>query len=133
MAARTIDKEAKQNLTAPIDFEKMGDRFKTENGYFTFPEPTLKALDDNLFYLLRNSEEILFDQKYNYRPDYLSFDTYGTVVLDKLILYVNSISRPEEFVNLDKIILPALESIVRILVDVYPANKPVSELETIAW
>jgi hypothetical protein len=133
MSARTIDRESKDFITSPIDFERMGGRFKTENGYYSFPDPTMQTLDENLFYLLRNSEEKSFDQKYNYRPDYLSFDIYGTVVLDKLILFVNSISRPEEFANLDKVILPALESIVRILGEVYPSNPPVNELETIAW
>jgi hypothetical protein len=133
MAARTIDVESKDFITSPIDFERMGDRFKTLNGYYSFPDPTLKTLDDNLFYLLRNSEERSFDQQYNYRPDYLSFDIYGTVVLDKVLMFVNSIARPEDFANLDKVIIPALEAIVRILRDVYPAAKPVSELETIEW
>lgn len=133
MAARTIDRESKEFVIAPVDFERMGERLKTDNGYYTFPNPTLKTLEDNLFYLLRNSEEIPFDQQYNYRPDYLSFDKYGTVVLDKLIMFVNAISRPEEFANLDKVIIPSLDSVVKILRDTFPSNPPVDELETITW
>jgi hypothetical protein len=133
MPVRTIDRESKQFITAPIDFERMGDRFKTGNGYYSFPNPSLKLLEDNLFYLLRNSEEIKFDAKYDFRPDYLSFDKYGTVVLDKFILFVNSINRPEEFVNLDKIYLPSLDSIIKILIDAFPANKSTDQLSTIIW
>ena len=69
-ALTTIDKESKQRRLLPIDADHMSPRYKTENGYFSFPSPSLWTLEKNLFYLLRNSKQIIFDRRYKMRPDY---------------------------------------------------------------
>ena len=126
-----IDIEAKRGSKSPLDIEKFGDRFKTENDYFSFPDPNLTTIDKNLFYLLRNSEELPFDVKYNYKPDYLSFDLYGTVILWEVIMYVNGVPSVEDFV-LDQVIVPSLESIIFILQDSFP-ERDVEDLQAINW
>ena len=126
-----INNEATRQLQSPLDIEKFGQRYKTENDLFTFPDPNLETIDKNLFYLLRNSEELDFDLKYTYRPDYLSFDYYGTTILWELLMYVNGIFSLEDF-DLVKVIIPSLDSITFILQDQFPVKDP-EDLESINW
>ena len=132
MPTITIDKESETFNKMPIDFEKMGERFKTENELFTFPDPNLKTLEENLFYLLRNSTEINFRPRYNYRPEYLSYDIYGTPALAPVLLFVNNVGSVEEFYNLPKVVIPTLDAITNILSDIFPLEE-IENLESIAW
>ena len=127
----TIDQEARQFKNLAIDIDKMSDRYRTENGYFTFSSPTLWTIEKNLFYLLRNSRRENFNQKYIMRPDYASFDEYGTVVLDKLLMFVNSVVCVENF-NLDTIVYPSFSSIVDICQDNFPQKDP-DDLIEVDW
>jgi hypothetical protein len=127
----TIDQEARQFKNLAIDIDKMSDRYRTENGYFTFSSPTFWTIEKNLFYLLRNSRRENFNQKYIMRPDYASFDEYGTVVLDKLLMFVNSVMCVEEF-NLDTIVFPSFSSIIDICQDNFPQKDP-DDLIEVDW
>ncbi len=122
-----IDTEAKQNVRQPIDIEHMRDRYKTTSGVYTLPSPTMETIEKNLFFLLKNSSYIKFEQKYIMRPDYLSYDQYNTVVLGQLLMFVNSVFTVEEF-NLDKVVIPTLQSIIYICQDKYPLDRDVDEL-----
>jgi len=126
-----IDNESTRNIRSPLDIEKFSQRFKTENGYFSFPDPNLETIDKNLYYLLRNSREIAFENKYKYKPDYLSYDEYGTTMLCKLLMYVNGIFSAEDF-DLQTVIIPTIQSITYILRDSYPNVKP-DDLQEISW
>lgn len=126
-----IDIEARKYIRSPIDIEHYGDRFKTENDYFTFPDPNLVTIDKNLYYLLRFSEEIPFDEKWKYRPDYLSYDHYGTPILWQLIMYVNGISSIEDF-DLKTVILPSMQAIIFSLRDSFP-ERDIEDLQAINW
>lgn len=128
--AITIDNEATQAIRSPLDWERTGKRFKTENNLFTLPDPNRTTVDLNLFFLLKNSSEVPFEQQYNYRPDYVSFDYYGTTVLGNLILYVNSIRLPEEFVDLDILLVPSYDAVITILQDNFPELNP-DDLESV--
>ena len=126
-----ISTEATQNLQSPLDIEKFGNRFKTENDYFTFPDPNLLTLDKNLYYLLRHSDEVKFETKYKYRPDYLSYDYYGTTILWEMLLYVNNVFSVEDF-NLDTVIIPSLQAITYIIQDSFQIPDP-QDLTSINW
>lgn len=128
----TIDTEAVQAIRSPLDWERSGQRFKTDNDLFTLPDPNRITVDKNLFYLLRNSVEVPFEQQYNYRPDYVSHDYYGTTVLGNVVMYVNSIRIPEEFVDLDVLLVPAFDSIITMLQDNFPQENP-DDLKSISW
>jgi len=119
--AITIDNESKQRQLQPIDINFMSERFKTENSLFSFPAPELEVIDKYLFFLLRNSVEKTFDKKYTYRPDYLSYDEYGTVSLAYLLMYVNSVPSIEDF-DLERVVIPDYASIVEILKDKVPTQ-----------
>ena len=127
----TIDKESKQRKLLPIDVDHMSPRYKTENGYFSFPSPSLWTIEKNLFYLLRNSRQVIFDRRYKMRPDYLSFDEYGTVALAHLLMYVNNIFSPEDF-ELDNVIIPDYSAILDICQDRY-ANRTDDEMIEVNW
>jgi hypothetical protein len=109
----------------------MADRYKTSNDIFTFTSPSLSVIDKNLFYLLRNSEEKDFDRKYTFRPDYLSYDEYGTVALAWLLMYVNTVPSIEEF-DLVTVVVPTYSAIIETLKDKFP-TKEVDELIEVDW
>ena len=127
-----INNEATRQLQSPLDIENFGRRFKTENELYTFPDLNLETIDKNLFYLLRNSKEEEFELKYQYRPDYLSHDTYGLSILWQLLMYVNGVFSVEDF-NLSKVILPSMDSIIFIFPDLFRMSYDSNNLETILW
>jgi len=127
----TIDKESRQQSKLSIDIGFMGDTYKTSTGLFTFPSPTLWTIEKNLFFLLRNSTQKEFDKQYKMKPSYLSYDEYGTVALDKLLMFVNGVKCIENF-NLDTVVVPSFQSILTICYDKY-SKKDVSRMTEVAW
>ena len=127
----TIDNEAKQRIRHPVDLDWMSERYKTTSGYYSFPSPFLWTIEKHIFHLLKNSKQKTFDPKYIMRPDYLSFDEYGTVILAPLLMYVNSVPSIEDF-DLDTVVVPGLQSIIDITQDKF-AKKDASELEEVDW
>jgi len=125
----TIDVEAKRLSQVAFSLDKMVDRYQTTNGYYSFPSPSFYTMNKNLFYLLRNSVKKDFESKYKMRPDYLSFDEYGTTILYGLLMYVNGILCIEDF-DLNEIIIPSMQSIITISRDKFP-DKSNNDLETI--
>jgi len=127
----TIDKESKQRARLAIDIDNMCDRFKSVNSVFTFPSPSLWTIDKNYFYLLRNSIQKKFNPKYKMRPDYLSFDEYGTVTLADLLMYINGVFSAEDF-DLVTVIVPSFTSIVDICGDKF-SEQEVGDLSEVTW
>jgi len=127
----TITRESRQRSNLAIDINFAGDRYRTDNGIFTFPAPSLDMLDQYLYYLLTNAQEKKFERQYVMRPDYLSYDEYGTVSLAQLLMYVNSVPSIEDF-DLDTVIIPNMTAITEMLKDKFP-NRPVDELTEVSW
>lgn len=127
----TITKESRQKARLAINADNMADAYKTSNGYFIFPSPSLWTIEKNLFYLLKNSIEKNFEKKYTMRPSYLSFDEYGTTSLEYLLMYVNSIQCIEDF-DLITVIIPTFQSIIDICRDKF-SEKSISELTEVNW
>jgi len=128
----TIDREARQREKLAIDINFLGNRYKTENELYTFPSPTLATLDKHLFYLLKHSVQKPFERKYAMRPDYLSFDEYGTVQLAQVLLYVNGVRSNEEFQSLELVVVPSMSSIVEMLKDKY-STQNIDDLTEVNW
>ncbi len=127
----TLNNETEKYKQSPLDISKMGSKYKTENNYYIFQSPTLDTIEKNYFWLLRNSKIKPFNQKYRYRPDYLSNDEYSTPMLWQLLMFINSVFSVEEF-DLVEVIIPALEIIMEITKDNYP-DLPSNQLRSIAW
>ncbi len=123
----TIDKEAKQRLLMPIDIDFFCTRYRTTNGIYSFSSPALWTLDKYLYYLLANSVEKTFESKYKQRPDYLSFDEYGTVILAPVLMYVNGVFCLEDF-DLDKVYIPSYSVIADVVQDKF-TTKGSSDLQ----
>ena len=130
----TIYDEARMRSRQAIDFEKQGARYKTNNDLFTFPDPELATIEKNLYYLLKNSQEVEFDNsRYKYRPDYVSYDYYGTPSLDKLLMFINGIRTIEDFIGLTLIVIPTLEAITFMTKDNFDPNQDVEDLDSVGW
>jgi hypothetical protein len=127
----TIDRESRQRVNLAIDINFAGDRYKTDNGIFTFPSPSLEMIDQYLYFLLTNSTEKDFERQYYMRPDYLSFDEYGTVALAQLLMYVNTVSSIE-FFDLETVIIPSMAAITEMLKDKFP-KRSVEDLTGVNW
>ena len=127
----TIDQEAKKFARSPFSIEKMADRYKTDNDLFSFPSPTLATIEKYLYFLLRNSTVKVMDSKFRWKPDYLSHDEYGTVILWQLLMYVNSVFAVEDF-DLKEVVIPSLSSIIEMNQSNFP-KKDVSELTSVNW
>jgi hypothetical protein len=127
----TINRESRQRSNLAIDINFAGDRYKTDNGYFTFPAPTLEMIDQHLYFLIKNSNEKDFERQYVMRPDYLSYDEYGTVSLTQMLMYVNAVPSIELF-DLDTVIIPTMSAITEVLKDKFP-KRDVSDLTEVTW
>jgi hypothetical protein len=127
----TIDVESKKRERESIDINFFGDRFKTENEIFTFPSPVLETIEQHLFYLLKFSNEEKFNKKYMYRPDYLSFDKYGTVNLAHVLMYINGAKCIEEF-DFETVVVPDFSAILEILKDKFP-QRQTEDLSEVSW
>lgn len=129
--AELITTEARENIRLPIDLDHFAARYVTENNLYTFTSPSLWTLEKYLYYLLRNSEQKEFEPKYKMRPDYMSFDEYGTVVLAPVLMYVNGVFAIEYF-DLSEVVVPSFQSITEILKDKFP-RELVTNLPTANW
>jgi len=125
-----ITTEANLNAKTPLNIDFMGKRYNCLSSY-SVPSPSLWAIEKNLFYLLRYSKEENFKPKYKMKPSYLSFDEYGTVMLDYLLMYINNVFCIEDF-DLVSVIIPKYSAIVDICKDRFKNDNP-SSFETINW
>lgn len=129
----SIQVESDQNKQLPLDLDYMTTRYTTLSKEISFPSPSFWTIEQNLFYLLRNSTKKIFESKYSMRPDYLSFDEYGTVILAPLLMYINGVFSIEDF-DLNEVIIPDFSFIIEICSDKFKAKDQLpSELESIDW
>jgi hypothetical protein len=129
--AELITTESRENIRLPVDLDHFAVRYVTENNLYTFTSPSLWTLEKHLYYLLRNSEQKEFEPKYKMRPDYMSFDEYGTVILAPVLMYVNGVFCIEHF-DLSEVVVPSFQSITEILKDKFPREQ-VTDLPTAHW
>lgn len=130
--SQTIDIESKQRIRMPVDIDFMANRYKTENELYTFTSPSLWTIEKNLFYLLKNSIEIYLEPKYIRKPYLLSYDQYGTVILEYLIMYVNGVFCIEDF-DIPTVVLPTMSSIIETCSDKFNKKEDIDSLESIVW
>jgi len=116
MSLVTITSEANSEVQSPLNIIRKGKKYTTTNGLYIFPSPSLYTIEKNLFYLLKNSSEKLFDKKYIMKPSYLSYDEYGTSSLGDILMYINGICCLEEF-DMEYVVVPSLSSLIKMNVD----------------
>lgn len=127
----TIEMESRQRSRLSIDVNFSGNRYKTQNGLYTFPALELEAYDKYLYYLLKNSNQKEFERQYLMRPDFMSFDEYGTVALAQMLMYVNTVPSIEMF-DLDEVVVPSYTAVVEMLKDKFAVQNP-DDLYEVDW
>jgi hypothetical protein len=87
-------------------------------------------LEQNRYFLLSNSTQEQMKSRYLYRPDYVSYDEYGTTAFDFLILYINNIFSAAEF-DLEYYVLPsktAVNELVLMNAINYPDREQIKDI-----
>lgn len=127
----TIDSESNLRVRVPYDLDFFTERLMTENEIFVLPSPVMWVLKKNLFLLLKKSVRTQFKEKYKYKPDYLSDDEYGTVIIAPVLMYLNNIPCVEEF-NMDYIYIPTKDAITDLCRDKY-VFRDLTKLSKVNW
>jgi len=111
-----LEVDAKSNALLATDEDRFRRKYqqRAEGLVVTFASPHLEVLELNKFYLLSKSVKKILDQKYYYKPDYLSFKEYGTETLWYLLLFVNDIFSIEEF-NKYEVYVPSYGAILELV------------------
>lgn len=87
---------------------------KYQIGQYIIYSPYIKPFLTSFNTLINNSQTINMTQRYMYRPDYVSYDYYGTTDLWYLIMRVNNVYSIIKF-NMNTIIVPNYDIVTSIL------------------
>lgn len=133
MAYSDIEEESRLLSTLSSDIDKFRNKYTTyelqTNGKkvnITFVSPSLLLFDRYRFYILQNSNKKKLSLKNRYRPDYVSYEEYGTTNWWALILYINDVPSLEYF-DKDEILVPTMDCILK-LMDVSSEIKQINTL-----
>lgn len=117
----SIKTEASRNSKLATDLDNFRNRYSdvdSVNGIqVTFPAFDILTFEKNLFIMLNNCEKIKFKNRWYMRPDYTSYDMYGTVIYWNLIMYLNNVYTIEEFVDFDTILIPPYSTVFKLFND----------------
>ena len=83
-----------------------------------FVSPIFSVYEKHRFSLLKDSKIVQMTPRWKYRPDYLSYDEYGTTAWWQLILWINDIKSIEYF-TIDTIIVPNIDTLYKIQMEAY--------------
>lgn len=117
--AETIDKDSfilskkSSDLDLYRRFYTLRETNPDEDILVQFVAPKIIAYEEYRYYLLQNSVRKHLEPNRYYRPDYVSFDEYGTTNLWALLLFINDIPTIEDF-TAENILIPSKISISHI-------------------
>jgi hypothetical protein len=124
---RTITSDSEVRSRSPLNLDALRawyvEKDDEQNISVYFPSFSIYAYEDKFFELLSNCVRSPAISRWSQRPDYTSFDTYGTVMFWPLILYINQIDHIEEYRDKDYIYIPSYSTIVD-LATVRPDTNP---------
>lgn len=87
----------------------------------SFVSPVFSIYERSRFYLLQMSELVDMKSEWKYRPDYISYEYYGTTSWWQLILWINDIKSLEYF-DIEKVLVPTIEAITHLQNESYEAG-----------
>lgn len=76
----------------------------------SFVSPIFSVYEKHRFTLLKNSTIKQMTPRWKYRPDYLSYDEYGTTAWWQLLLWINNVKSLEYF-TIDTVIVPTIDAL----------------------
>ena len=97
------------------DFEKQIDGSNVD---ISFVSPVFSVYENHRFMLLANSRIEQMTPRWRYRPDYLSYDKYGTTAWWQLLMWLNDIKSIEYFTT-DTVIVPTKDAVANIEQEAY--------------
>lgn len=125
----SIIPEAKANSKLSVDIDNFRERYLDidydNNLSVTIPSFDIDTFDKEYFLLLDNSDKKEFINRWIQRPDYVSYDSYSTVVLWPLIMYVNNVYCIEEFKGFSYIYVPSYNSVLNLVKNRILDNTPI--------
>ena len=120
MAYSDPGEESKLLSTLNSDIDRFRDRYHTYedqvNGKrisISFVSPSVFLYDVYRFYILSNCVKKPLELRNKYRPDYVSYEEYGTTNWWTLILYANDIPSIEQF-DKEEILVPSVDCVYRL-------------------
>lgn len=78
-----------------------------------FVSPVYKTWEEYKFVLLQNSIKIHLKTEWKYRPDYVSYEYYGTTNWWQLVMWINNCNCLECF-DMDEIVVPSIDSVYKV-------------------
>ena len=129
--ALKIDQEANQLRKSISDIDRFRRRYAIREQddesntdiNINFISPSIVVWEKNRFYLLKHSSTKPLEPKHYYRPDYVSYNEYGSTIYWNMIMFINNIPTIEEF-NKKNILIPSLDSIISISRSALANNAP---------
>jgi len=123
----SIRSEAKSNAQMALDLDSFRTRYRDHDSDLQleviFPSGEVFAYEKNLFILHSRATKVPWNTEWRQRPDYVSWDYYGTTIFWHLILFVNGVSSLEDFDNLDGVLIPPYNVISDISRDRIPLSE----------
>jgi hypothetical protein len=104
----------------------MNETNSEEEIFIQFVAPKLFLFEEHRFALLQNSETKELEPDFYYRPDYLSYEEYGTTNWWPMLLFINDIPTIEDF-NVPNVKIPNKDMISR-LIDSAASRKTLQEI-----
>lgn len=115
MPYATINRESKLLSTVASDIDKYRNKYSTyetqldgSNINISFVAPKIDILENYRFYVLQSCTYEKLEEKYKYRPDYLSYYKYGTTNWWALLMWINDCKALEYF-NMENVLVPTSE------------------------
>jgi len=101
---------------SPSDISNFKRKYITKLGDTTivFDSPAFDLLVRYIQFLKSKSKKVQMTSRYYMRPDYVSYDYYGTTNLAFLIMYINNCSCALEFTK-DVILVPEPDVVAHVL------------------
>jgi len=122
----TIKSEAIKNSSKSVDLDNFRSRYIDAplgvDFTVTYPSTEIYTYEHHYFVLLSKSSYVEFKPSWEMRPDYTSFDMYGSVLFWPLILFVNNVYSIEDFIDLDGVYIPPYRFVLQMVRDRVPKH-----------
>ena len=121
MITKTINEEALYNsqVFSDIDYYRRQYTLKSDDDIpVRFISPAIDAYEQYRYVLLKNSRVRRLTSKYYYRPDYVSYEEYGTTNYWAMLLFINDIPTIEQFDKLS-IIVPTVGALNNVITEMH--------------
>jgi hypothetical protein len=122
----TIKLEASKNSKKSVDLDNFRSRYTETHPdrtfTITYPSTEIYTFEHHYFVLLSKSNYVEFKPSWEMRPDYTSFDMYGSVIFWPVILFVNNVYSIEDYINMEGVYLPPYRNILKLVRDRVPKH-----------